>query len=84
MRTRILITIGDINGIGPEIILKSLSREDIAKRYDITVVTPVSVFEYYYCWKVFHGKPFAEAGFIVYLYAHADLRFATSVFFENW
>ncbi|MFI5144693.1 MAG: 4-hydroxythreonine-4-phosphate dehydrogenase PdxA [Ignavibacteria bacterium] len=48
MRTRILITIGDINGIGPEIILKSLSREDIAKRYDITVVTPVSVFEYYY------------------------------------
>ena len=48
MRTRILITIGDINGIGPEIILKTLSRNDIAKKYDITVVTPVAVFEYYY------------------------------------
>jgi len=55
MRTRILITIGDINGIGPEIILKSLGREEIAKKYDITVVTPVSVFEYYY--RLLHLKP---------------------------
>lgn len=55
MKTRILITIGDINGIGPEIILKSLSREDIAKKYDITVITPVTVFEYYY--RLLHLKP---------------------------
>ncbi len=48
IKTRILITIGDINGIGPEIILKTLSRKDISGKYDITVITPVSVFEYYY------------------------------------
>lgn len=48
MRARILITIGDINGIGPEIILKALRRKELTKRYDITVITPVQVLEYYY------------------------------------
>jgi 4-hydroxythreonine-4-phosphate dehydrogenase len=48
MKTRILITIGDMNGIGPEIVLKSLGSKGIAEKYDITLITPVSVLEYYY------------------------------------
>jgi 4-hydroxythreonine-4-phosphate dehydrogenase len=55
MKTRILITVGDINGIGPEIILKTLNNPLIAKNYDITVVSPVSVLEYYY--RLFGIKP---------------------------
>jgi 4-hydroxythreonine-4-phosphate dehydrogenase len=48
MRTRILITVGDINGIGPEIILKALRNPSIHDRYDITVLTPLRALEYYY------------------------------------
>jgi 4-hydroxythreonine-4-phosphate dehydrogenase len=48
MKTRILITVGDMNGIGPEIILKALSTPGIAEKYDITVITPTTVMEYYY------------------------------------
>jgi 4-hydroxythreonine-4-phosphate dehydrogenase len=48
MRTRILITIGDMNGIGPEIILKALQTPSVSDRYDITVITPLRVLEYYY------------------------------------
>ena len=48
MRTRILITIGDLNGIGPEIILKALKHPSISGKYDITVITPLRVIEYYY------------------------------------
>ncbi|MGA2668502.1 MAG: 4-hydroxythreonine-4-phosphate dehydrogenase PdxA [Ignavibacteria bacterium] len=48
MRTRILITVGDINGIGPEIILKALRNPVISGKYDITVITPLRVQEYYY------------------------------------
>ena len=48
MKTRILITIGDINGIGPEIILKTLARPGFTEKYDITVISPVKVLEYYY------------------------------------
>ena len=47
MKTRILVTIGDINGIGPEIILKNLKNESFIKKYDITVVSPISVLKYY-------------------------------------
>lgn len=47
MKTRILVTIGDINGIGPEIILKTLKNEAIVNKYDITVVSPISVLSYY-------------------------------------
>lgn len=47
MKTRILITIGDINGIGPEIILKSLRNKALLNRYDITVISPFSVLSYY-------------------------------------
>ena len=47
MKTRILLTIGDFNGIGPEIILKSLSNRSLTKKYDLTVLSPVSVLEFY-------------------------------------
>jgi len=47
MKTRILITIGDINGIGPEIILKALKHASFISKYDITVVSPFSVLSYY-------------------------------------
>lgn len=47
MKTRILITIGDINGIGPETILKTLNNKSIANKFDITVLSPFSVIEYY-------------------------------------
>lgn len=47
MRTRILITIGDYNGIGPEIILKTLKNPKLTTKYDITVITPVEVISYY-------------------------------------
>ena len=47
VKTRILLTIGDFNGIGPEIILKTLSKREILKKYDLTVVSPVSVLEFY-------------------------------------
>ncbi len=47
MKTRILVTIGDINGIGPEIILKTLKHVSFIKKYDITIVSPFSVLSYY-------------------------------------
>lgn len=47
MKPRILITIGDINGIGPETILKTLKRDDITSRYDLTILSPRSVLSYY-------------------------------------
>lgn len=47
MKTRILITIGDINGIGPEIILKTLKHKNIVRKYNLTVISPASVLEFY-------------------------------------
>ncbi len=47
MKTRILVTIGDINGIGPEIILKTLRHKSFINKFDITVVSPFSVLSYY-------------------------------------
>jgi 4-hydroxythreonine-4-phosphate dehydrogenase len=63
MKTRILITIGDINGIGPEIILKTLSKPGFTDKYDVTVVSPVTVLEYYY--RLLRIKP-PEGNFKVY------------------
>jgi 4-hydroxythreonine-4-phosphate dehydrogenase len=45
MSTRILLTIGDINGIGPEIIIKSLLR--LSGSHDLTVISPAEVIDYY-------------------------------------
>lgn len=47
MKTRILLTIGDINGIGPEIILKALIAPELSSRYDLTVVSPHRVLDFY-------------------------------------
>lgn len=47
MKTRILLTIGDFNGIGPEIIIKTLAQGYFSKKYELTVVTPISVLEFY-------------------------------------
>lgn len=63
MKTRILVTIGDINGIGPEIVLKTLAKPGFTDKYDITVVTPVSVLEYYY--RLYRLKP-AESNFKIF------------------
>ncbi len=63
MKTRILVTIGDINGIGPEIVLKTLARPGFSDKYDLTVITPVSVLEYYY--RLYRLKP-AESNFKIF------------------
>jgi 4-hydroxythreonine-4-phosphate dehydrogenase len=63
MKTRILVTIGDFNGIGPEIILKTLAKPGFTDKYDITVVTPVAVLEYYY--RLYRLKP-AESNFKIF------------------
>ena len=46
MKPRIILTIGDPNGIGPEIILKIISS-DLSKKYFIKVIGPKKVFDYY-------------------------------------
>lgn len=47
MKPRILVTIGDINGVGPEIILKTLKNNSVCSRFDLTIISPHSVLEYY-------------------------------------
>lgn len=47
VKTRILLTIGDFNGIGPEIILKIISNPRFVSTYDLTVLSPVKVLEHY-------------------------------------
>ncbi len=47
MKSRILVTIGDINGIGPETILKTLRNKSITRKYDLTIITPIEALVYY-------------------------------------
>lgn len=47
MKPQILLTIGDMNGIGPEIILKTLRNSAITRKYDLTVISPLPVISYY-------------------------------------
>ncbi|MBZ0202976.1 MAG: 4-hydroxythreonine-4-phosphate dehydrogenase PdxA [Ignavibacteria bacterium] len=47
MKPRLLVTIGDFNGIGPEIILKTLNNRAFLSKYDITVISPFSVLAFY-------------------------------------
>lgn len=47
MKSRIIITIGDYNGIGPEIILKTLRNRRITQKYNLTVISPPEVLYYY-------------------------------------
>lgn len=58
MKTRILLTIGDYNGIGPEIILKTLKNKTITKKFDLTVISPAEILSYYA--KKFNIKIFAD------------------------
>lgn len=50
----IAISIGDFNGIGPEIILKSLSKIDLKKSIPV-IIAPKNIIEYYA--KLFSPKP---------------------------
>lgn len=45
VRSRIVVTMGDPSGVGPEIVLKALARPDRAGRPELTVVGASSVFE---------------------------------------
>ena len=47
MKPKIVLTCGDINGIGPEIILKIFSIKNLREKYDLKVIGPYYVFEYY-------------------------------------
>jgi 4-hydroxythreonine-4-phosphate dehydrogenase len=47
MKPRILITVGDYNGIGPETVLKTLKNKTVTRKYDLTVVSPLNVLSYY-------------------------------------
>jgi 4-hydroxythreonine-4-phosphate dehydrogenase len=47
VKTRILLTIGDFNGIGPEIIIKLISNPRFTEKYELTVLSPITVLEYY-------------------------------------
>jgi 4-hydroxythreonine-4-phosphate dehydrogenase len=74
MKTRILITIGDINGIGPEIILKTLSKPGFTDKFDLTVISPVKVLEYYY--RHFRLKPPAGS-FKIYSVCEGKVKIET-------
>lgn len=47
MKQRILLTCGDINGIGPELILKVFNYKNFISQFDIKVIGPKKVFYYY-------------------------------------
>lgn len=47
MKPKILLTCGDVNGIGPELILKIFSDKDFLNQYDIKVIGPVKAFDFY-------------------------------------
>jgi 4-hydroxythreonine-4-phosphate dehydrogenase len=47
MKPRILLTCGDVNGIGPELILKIFNNPDIKNGFDIKVIGPVRAFNFY-------------------------------------
>ena len=46
-KPRILLTLGDPNGIGPEIILRIFSDISLLKKYDLNVIGSVKVLNYY-------------------------------------
>ena len=47
MIPRIVITIGDFNGIGPEIILKALSRKSLLQHNHVILTGPFDIFQFY-------------------------------------
>jgi 4-hydroxythreonine-4-phosphate dehydrogenase len=47
MIPRIAITIGDFNGVGPEITLKALSRRSLLQHHHLLLVGPFEIFQFY-------------------------------------
>ena len=47
MKQRILLSCGDVNGIGPELILKVFSNKNLISQFDIKVIGPKRVFDFY-------------------------------------
>jgi 4-hydroxythreonine-4-phosphate dehydrogenase len=47
MNPKILLTCGDVNGIGPELALKIFNNKNLLNQFDIEVVGPKRVFDYY-------------------------------------
>ncbi len=65
MKSKLLITIGDVNGIGPEIILKSIKLLAGNKKFELSIVSPVEVLEFYT--KLFRCENLLEDIFVVNL-----------------
>ncbi|MBN1634509.1 MAG: 4-hydroxythreonine-4-phosphate dehydrogenase PdxA [Ignavibacteria bacterium] len=47
MKSGIIFTIGDANGIGPEIILKIYNQTNYFSKYNLKLITPVKVTDFY-------------------------------------
>lgn len=47
MKAKILLTCGDINGIGPELAMKVFKDKNLTNQFDIKVIGPKKVFDYY-------------------------------------
>lgn len=47
MKTNIVLTCGDVNGIGPELVLKVFNNKNLLNQFDIKVIGPKRVFDYY-------------------------------------
>jgi 4-hydroxythreonine-4-phosphate dehydrogenase len=47
LKPRILLTCGDVNGIGPEVILKLFSRKEFINRFEIKAIGPKKIFDFY-------------------------------------
>jgi|WetSurMetagenome_2_1015567.scaffolds.fasta_scaffold06992_5 4-hydroxythreonine-4-phosphate dehydrogenase len=46
MKPKIVLTCGDINGIGPELALRILNNKNLQSRFDIKVIGPKFIFDY--------------------------------------
>jgi len=47
LKKRILITTGDVNGIGPELGLKIFSVKELREKYELKIIGPKNVFYFY-------------------------------------
>jgi 4-hydroxythreonine-4-phosphate dehydrogenase len=47
LKQRILLTCGDINGVGPELALKIFSNKILLNQFDIKIIGPRHIFDYY-------------------------------------
>jgi 4-hydroxythreonine-4-phosphate dehydrogenase len=47
LKPKLLLTCGDVNGIGPEIIIKVISNKSFFYQFDIKIIGPKSVFDFY-------------------------------------